>query len=55
MEKQDYIKYWVKSSEEDLISMESIFIAGRYDWALRVVQKNSHKKTLKRLKVFTNV
>ncbi len=34
MEKQDYIKYWVKTSEEDLVSMESVFIAGRYDWAL---------------------
>jgi len=34
MEKQDYIKYWVKTSEDDLTSMESVFIAGRYDWSL---------------------
>lgn len=34
MEKLDYIKYWIESSSEDLISMESVFIAGRYDWAL---------------------
>ena len=34
MEKQDYIKYWVNTSKEVLISMDSVFIAGRYDWAL---------------------
>lgn len=34
MEKKDYIKYWVNTAEEDLISMESVFVAGRYDWAL---------------------
>jgi len=34
MEKQDYIKYWVETSEADLASMESVFIAGRYDWSL---------------------
>lgn len=34
MVKQDYIKYWAKSSEQDLISMERVFQVGRYDWAL---------------------
>jgi HEPN domain-containing protein len=34
LEKQDYIKYWIKTSEDDLNSMESVFLAGRYDWAL---------------------
>jgi hypothetical protein len=32
VEKQDFIKYWIKTSEDDLISMESVFLAGRYDW-----------------------
>jgi HEPN domain-containing protein len=34
VEKQDYIRYWIKTSEDDLISMESVFLTGRYDWAL---------------------
>jgi HEPN domain-containing protein len=36
MDKQDYIKYWVTTSGEDLISMESVFKAGRYDWSLYI-------------------
>lgn len=36
MEKLDYIKYWIKTSADDLISMESVFIAGRYDWSLYI-------------------
>ncbi len=34
MEKQDYIKYWIKTSEDDLSFMEGVFVAGKYDWAL---------------------
>ncbi len=34
MEKKNYIEYWVKTAEEDLISMERVFVVGRYDWAL---------------------
>ncbi len=34
MEKQDYIEYWIKTSEDDLSSMESNFQTGKYDWAL---------------------
>jgi HEPN domain-containing protein len=34
MKKPEYIQYWVKTSEEDLSSMESIFISGKYHWAL---------------------
>ena len=34
MDKQDYIKYWVATAETDLAAMESVFIAGRYDWSL---------------------
>ena len=44
MEKQDYIIYWVNTSKEDMISMESVFNTGRYDWALfighLVLEKN---------------
>lgn len=36
MEKQDYIKYWVETSEADLAAMESVFNAGKYDWALYI-------------------
>lgn len=34
VEKQDYIKYWIKTSEDDLSFMEGVFVAGKYDWAL---------------------
>jgi len=34
MEKQDYINYWVETSESDLASMESVFNAGTYNWSL---------------------
>lgn len=34
MEKRDYIKYWVTTAEADLDAMESVFMAGRYDWSL---------------------
>lgn len=34
MKKQDYVNYWVKTSADDLSSMESIFGAGNNDWAL---------------------
>jgi HEPN domain-containing protein len=33
-EKTDYIKYWKKTSEDDLSSMESNFQSGKYDWSL---------------------
>jgi HEPN domain-containing protein len=34
VEKQDYIQYWINTSKYDLSSMESVLIAGKYDWAL---------------------
>lgn len=34
MTKQDHINYWIKTSENDLSSMESNFESGKYDWAL---------------------
>ncbi len=34
MEKQDYIDYWKKISENDLSSMESNFNNGKFDWSL---------------------
>ena len=34
MEKQDYIEYWLRSSKDDLSSMESNFQSGKYDWSL---------------------
>lgn len=48
MEKQDYIKYWVKTSEEDLKSMESVFQAEKYDWSL-FIGHLSLEKVLKAL------
>ena len=53
MEKQDYIKYWVKTSEDDLASMESNFNSGNYDWAL-FIGHLSLEKVLKALWVKNN-
>jgi HEPN domain-containing protein len=53
LEKQDYIKYWIDTSEADLISMESVFIAGRYDWSL-FIGHLSLEKILKALWVKNN-
>ena len=53
MEKQDYIKYWVKTSEDDLTSMESNFNSGNYDWAL-FIGHLSLEKILKALWVKNN-
>jgi HEPN domain-containing protein len=36
VEKLDYIRYWIRTSADDLISMESVFNAGRYDWSLYI-------------------
>jgi HEPN domain-containing protein len=54
MDKQDYIKYWVKTSEDDLFSMESIFNSGNYDWSL-FIGHLSLEKILKALWVKNNV
>jgi HEPN domain-containing protein len=53
VDKQDYIKYWVKTSEDDLSSMESTFNAGNYDWALYIGHL-SLEKILKALWVKNN-
>ena len=53
MEKQDYIKYWVKTSEDDLSSMTSNFNSGNYDWAL-FIGHLSLEKILKALWVKNN-
>lgn len=34
MNKNDYINYWIKTSEDDIDSMISNFESGKYDWAL---------------------
>ena len=34
MEKQEYIEYWIKTSINDLSSMESNFKSANYDWSL---------------------
>ncbi len=34
MNKTEYINYWVKTSEDDIASMNINFEAGKYDWAL---------------------
>ncbi len=53
VDKQDYIKYWLKTSEDDLFSMESTFNAGHYDWAL-FIGHLSLEKILKALWVKNN-
>lgn len=53
MGKQDIIKYWIKTSEDDLSSMESIFNAGNYDWAL-FIGHLSLEKIMKALWVKNN-
>ncbi len=53
MEKQDIIKYWIKTSEDDLSSMISNFSAGNYDWAL-FIGHLSLEKILKALWVKNN-
>ncbi|MCX6149636.1 MAG: HEPN domain-containing protein [Ignavibacteriales bacterium] len=34
MEKQEIIKYWIETSENDLKSSSTIFESGKYDWTL---------------------
>jgi len=53
MDKNDYIEYWVKSSKNDLSSMESNFNLGNYDWAL-FIGHLSLEKILKALWVKNN-
>ncbi len=53
VDKQDYIKYWLKTSEDDLSSMESTFNVGNYDWAL-FIGHLSLEKILKALWVKNN-
>jgi HEPN domain-containing protein len=54
MEKQDYIKYWIETSENDLSSMESVFLAGKYDWSL-FIGHLALEKILKALWVKNNL
>jgi HEPN domain-containing protein len=54
MEKQDYIQYWINTSKDDLSSMESVFIAGKYDWAL-FIEHLSLEKILKAFWVKNNL
>lgn len=53
MEKLDYIKYWIKTSEDDLNSMESNFVSGNYDWTL-FIGHLSLEKILKALWIKNN-
>ncbi len=53
VDKQDYIKYWLKTSEDDLFSMESTFNVGNYDWAL-FIGHLSLEKILKALWIKNN-
>lgn len=53
MNKQDYIEYWVKTSEDDIASMESTFNSGSYDWSL-FIGHLSLEKILKALWVKNN-
>jgi HEPN domain-containing protein len=53
VEKQDYIKYWIKTSEDDLFTMESNFTSGNFDWAL-FIGHLSLEKILKALWVKNN-
>ena len=54
MKKRDIIKYWIKTSEDDLSSMESNFNSGNYDWAL-FIGHLSLEKALKALWVKNNL
>jgi len=54
VEKQDYVKYWLKTSKDDLLSMESNFRAGNYDWTL-FIGHLSLEKILKALYIKNNI
>ncbi|MFA7577108.1 MAG: HEPN domain-containing protein [Candidatus Muiribacteriota bacterium] len=34
LKKINHIKYWLKSAEENFVSMENIFNTGEYSWSL---------------------
>lgn len=53
MKKQEYIDYWVKTSKNDMLSMESNFNSANYDWAL-FIGHLSLEKILKALYVKNN-
>lgn len=53
MNKNDYIKYWLKTSEEDLDSMQSVFSADKFDWTL-FIGHLSIEKILKALWIKNN-
>ncbi|MCU7491929.1 MAG: HEPN domain-containing protein [Ignavibacteria bacterium] len=53
MNKQDYIKYWIKTSDDDMTSMMNNFNSGSYDWAL-FIGHLSLEKILKALWVKNN-
>lgn len=53
VEKQDYIKYWIRTSENDLVSMINNFNSGSYEWAL-FIGHLSLEKILKALWVKNN-
>ncbi len=43
MTKQEHIKYWLSSSQEDLESSFSIYKTGKYIWALFIAQLSIEK------------
>lgn len=53
MTKEEHIKYWLNSTEHDLDTLEALFDAGKYDWAL-FVGHLALEKTLKALFVRNN-
>lgn len=54
MEKQDFIEYWVKSSEHDLKVSESLFITRHFDYCLFLAHL-SLEKLLKACWVKNNI
>lgn len=34
MKKEEHIEYWVKTAEHDLLTAQSLFDTGHYDWCL---------------------
>jgi HEPN domain-containing protein len=53
LKKKEYIQYWIRTSESDLLSMDNNFISGNYDWAL-FIGHLSLEKILKALWIKNN-
>jgi HEPN domain-containing protein len=53
MEKEDFVKYWVKSSEHDLNVAESLFSSEHFDYCLFIAHL-SLEKLLKAFWVIAN-